>query len=934
MSNPHDYNPQPRRRRADRHRPEGAAEAPRRAAYPPEEAAPMPLGGYDAATPPPAQPAPGMRPAPRVYQEEDYAPPRRDPEPYRQSGGYDDAYDEDDPPRRRWPAALAGLIFLAIALLAGSYFLIPKNADGILGKARKAAATVVDGGLKLVGLGKKEPPKLIKFETPEEQVYTGVKTVFTFTADRPVEGVRVLNAAGVPITGAALPVDQPDNKIWTLSAVMDEPMSGTLSAGIQSGGIWYQTDKALTLTVVRPSPEPSPAPTPEPVATPLPAPAETALPAEAPAAASPAAGNAQESASPVPVSQLLPVFTPAPQPVQQTPPPEFPEEEIPDDMMVSEEGAGFYPEETDEMPADDLMAAAEPQPLYPETQAEALPVAEPVAEPAAETMPETLPAAESAAEPLPEAPPEALPEAPPEPLPTATPAPLLTAQAAEGAAPGKLGITDDVFQGAKKQSGYSRETPINMPVGSAYTVYEGGVFTFRGNALRQNAAFGTASLALKQLTTQWQTDLGSIRTSDSGTLYGLGWTGQPAIVKWSVEIRDMMNLSEEKKAVKALKEVIAAGQDGKVYFVDLNDGVKTREPIDVGFPLKGSVSVDTQGRPIIAFGQGISKLAKKTGAIGFHVYNLIDQKQLMFINGRQSEKQKQYSTNGAFDGTALFDLNSDSLVVAGENGLLYTVKLNSVFDYLDKKTITLDPQTTYLRSKTSKQKDPTVSIESSVAMYGPYAYVADRQGILRCVDTTSMQTVWAFDTGDNTDATVALDFDANGSLGLYTGTTVFTRSKRDKSAVIRRIDALSGEKVWEQKVEAAYDKDERSGVKASPVIGQHSIGHLVFFTVNETSEGATLLAMDKQTGAVAWKMPVAGGAVSSPVAVYDEGGQAVIIQAALDGKVYMFDGLSGQVHYTLDLGGRIEASPAVYNDMLVLATSGRDNHKLYGIRIE
>ncbi|MGI6688063.1 MAG: PQQ-binding-like beta-propeller repeat protein [Christensenellales bacterium] len=921
MSNPYQNQSPPRRRRADRHYPERADEAPRRAAFPPEEEqAPMPLVGYDAATRPrPQAPqAPDMRPAPRVYQEEDYAPPRRDPEPYRRDHYNDDYYD-DDPPPRRWPAVLAGLLVLVIALLAASYFLIPQNATGILGKAKKVASTVVDGGLNLVGLGKKEPPTLIKFETPETQVYTGVKTVFTFTADGPIEGVRVLNAAGVPIMGAALPVDQPDNKVWTFSAVIDEPISGALTAGIQFNDTWYQTDKSLNLTVISPSPEPTPVPTPEPTLEPTPEPAPEATPEPVTEVTPLVVGVALETPTPVPVSQLLPVFTPAPEPVAEVIPPEFPEEDIPEDMLVYEDATALYPEEAAELPAeelpDDMVAAEEPQPLYPEEQA-----AEPQPLYPEEQAAETMPVAEPVAEVIPEI--------------QATPEPLLTVQAAEGAAPGKLGIAEDVWQGAKKQSGYSRETPINMGHGSAYTIYEGGVFTFRGDAFRQNAAFGNATLNLKQLTTLWESEMGSMRTGDSGTLYGMGWTGQPAIIKWSVEIRDMMNLNEDKKAVKALKEVIAAGQDGKVYFVDLNDGVKTREPIDVGFPLKGSVAVDTQGRPIIAFGQGISKLPSKTGAIGLHVYNLIDQKQLMFLNGRRTDKQKQYSTNGAFDGTALFDLNSDSMVVAGENGLLYTIKLNSVFDYLDKKTITLDPQTIYLRSKTSKQKDPTVSVESSVAMYGPYAYYADRQGILRCVDTTSMQTLWAFDTGDNTDATVALELDGNGGLGLYTGTTVFARLRRDKNAVIRRMDALTGEVVWEQKVEAAYDKEERSGVKASPVVGQNSIGHLVIFTVNETAKGATVLAMDKQTGNIAWQMPIAGGAISSPVAVYDEGGQAVIIQAALDGKVYMLDGLTGQIHHTLDLGGRIEASPAVYNDVLVIATSSRDNHKLYGIRIE
>ncbi|MDD4081241.1 MAG: PQQ-binding-like beta-propeller repeat protein [Eubacteriales bacterium] len=902
MSNSNDNKQKPRRRRADRHYPEGVNEAPRRAAYPPEEEAPMPLVGYDAAKPRQAPPAPGMRPAPRVYQEEDYAPPRRDPEPYRQDAYAAHDYYEDEP-RRRWPRVLAALLALVIIAFAASYFLIPQDAGGILGQARKTATTVVNGGLNLVGLGKKAPPTLIKFETAEEEVYTGVKTVFTFTADGPLEGVRVLNGAGVPLTGSALPVDQPDNKVWTFSSVMGESISGTLTAGIMYDGTWYHTDKSLFLTVVQPTPAPTPVPTLEP--TPEPTPEPTLEPTLEPTPQpSPAAlAVIQDPPTPVPVQQLLPVFTPAAQ-AEELPAPEFPEEEIPEDMLVSEDFAEFYPEEA-------AQDEPEPQEL---SGGDMAAIAEMPTEAAAvEELPTPAPAAEA--------------------IPTAAPQPILSVQAAEGAQPSALGMVDDAYQGGRKLSDYTRTQPLNVPGGAAYTSYDGGVFTFRGDAMRQNAAFGTTPLYLKQLTIQWQTELGSLRTSDSGTLYGLGWTGQPAIVKWAVEVRDMMNLTEDKKAVKALKEVIAAGQDGKVYFFDLNDGVATREPIDVGFPLKGSVAVDTQGRPIIAFGQGISRLPNKTGAIGYYIYNLIDQTQLHFINGRQSDDQRQYSTNGAFDGTALFDLSSDSMVVAGENGLLYTVKLNTVFDFLDKKTITVDPEMVYLRSKAGRQNDNTVSIESSAAMYGPYAYVADKQGILRCVDTTIMKTLWAFDTGDNTDATIALDLEGD-NLALYTGTTVFVRLRRDGNAVIRRVDALTGEEVWQHKVAAKSTNDERGGMKASPVIGQNSAGHLVYFTVNETPDGGSILALDKASGAVAWQMPIRSGAVSSPVAVYDEAGQAVIIQAGNDGTLYMMDALTGQVYNTLDLGGPVEGSPAVYNDMLVIATSGRDNHNIYGIRIE
>ena len=897
MSNPYENQQKPRRRRADRHHPEGVNTAPRRAGFPPEEEAPMPLVGYDAAPPRKASPAPGMRPAPREYQEADYAPPRRDPAPYRQDAYAANDYDEFEP-RRRWPKVLSALLVLVIAVFAASYFLIPQDAGGILGQARKTADTVVNGGLNLVGLGKKAPPTHIKFETAEDEVYAGVKTVFTFTADGPLEGVRVLNGAGVPLTGSALPVDQPDNKVWTFSSVMGEPVSSTLTAGIMYDDTWYHTDKSLFLTVVQPSPVPTPEPTPEPTPAPTPEPTLEALMEPSPAPL--AVIQETPAPTPVPVQLLLPVFTPMPQ-AEEAPEIEFPEEEIPEDMLVSEDFTALYPEDTaqntPEPQENDLAAIAEAT-----TEA-----------PIAEERPTQAPAAEV--------------------IPAAPPQPLLTAQAADSAAPSALGMVDDAYQGGRKLSDYTRAEPLNVPGGDAYTVYDGGVFTFRGDAMRQNAAFGTAPLGLKQMTVQWQTELGSLRTSDSGTLYGLGWSGQPAIVKWAVEVRDMMNLSEDKKAVKALKEVIAAGQDGKVYFFDLNDGVATREPIDVGFPLKGSVAVDTQGRPIIAFGQGISKLPGETGAIGYYLYNLIDQTRLYFINGRQSDDQRQYSTNGAFDGTALFDHRSDSMVVAGENGLFYTVKLNTVFDFLDKKTITVDPETIYLRSKAGRQNDNTVSIESSVAMYGPYAYVADKQCILRCIDTTSMKTLWAFDTGDNTDATISLELEGD-RLALYTGTTVFTRLRRDGNAVIRRVDALTGEEVWQQAVAAKSTNDERGGVKASPVVGKNSAGHLVYFTVNETPDGGTILALDKATGAVAWQMPIRSGAVSSPVAVYDEAGQAVIIQAGNDGMLYMMDALTGQVYSTLDLGGPVEGSPAVYNDMLVIATSGRNNHNLYGIRIE
>ena len=63
-------------------------------------------------------------------------------------------------------------------------------------------------------------------------------------------------------------------------------------------------------------------------------------------------------------------------------------------------------------------------------------------------------------------------------------------------------------------------------------------------------------------------------------------------------------------------------------------------------------------------------------------------------------------------------------------------------------------------------------------------------------------------------------------------------------------------------------------------------------------------------------------------------GKSWIIQADQTGRLYLLDGLTGQIRSTLALGGEIQASPAVYNDMLVIGTCSKENANMYGIRIQ
>ncbi len=51
-----------------------------------------------------------------------------------------------------------------------------------------------------------------------------------------------------------------------------------------------------------------------------------------------------------------------------------------------------------------------------------------------------------------------------------------------------------------------------------------------------------------------------------------------------------MNIDDKFKSKENFTEVIYASLDGKVYFLDLETGEKSRSVINVGNPIKGSLS--------------------------------------------------------------------------------------------------------------------------------------------------------------------------------------------------------------------------------------------------------------------------------------------------------------------------------------------------------
>ena len=59
---------------------------------------------------------------------------------------------------------------------------------------------------------------------------------------------------------------------------------------------------------------------------------------------------------------------------------------------------------------------------------------------------------------------------------------------------------------------------------------------------------------------------------------------------------------------------------------------------------------------------------------------------------------------------------------------------------------------------------------------------------------------------------------------------------------------------------------------------------------------------------------------SSPVALYTADGTAYVVVCDTAGKAILLNGATGEIYSKLDLGGLVEASPAAYENTLVVGT--------------
>lgn len=496
--------------------------------------------------------------------------------------------------------------------------------------------------------------------------------------------------------------------------------------------------------------------------------------------------------------------------------------------------------------------------------------------------------------------------------------------------PANLIASAEVIRNGELCADYQAAEPISFGDGGDYTALA-GIVTFRGDNFRSGAAYGTASLTEKKLKQRWTVNSSSLQAPDGEVWTGSGWTGQPLIVTWPKETRQVMNLKDWAKAQESLTEVVYATMDGHVYFLELETGKATRDPLFLGFTFKGAGALDPRGYPILYVGAGYNSTK---GAGRAMAVSLIDGSVLYEFGASDGYALRAWSM---YDASPLVDAETDQLIYPGENGILYIVKLNTQYDEA-AGTLAMSPDEPvrwrYCGTRTGQQY--WVGMEASPVIWGEHLIIGDNGGNLMCLNLNTLKLVWVQDVLDDTNCTPVLELE-DGHPYVYVSTSFHAgwRAAENSTATVPvwKIDAVNGEIVWQTDYTCYTQSGVSGGVQGTIALGKNKLSNLIFVPVARTGSNAStgkLAALDKQTGEAVWTFDTAVYSWSSPVDFYDAEGNGYLIYCTSGGYMYLLDGASGEKLDAIDLSGNIEASAAVFNNMVVV---GHRSQKIFGIEL-
>lgn len=532
----------------------------------------------------------------------------------------------------------------------------------------------------------------------------------------------------------------------------------------------------------------------------------------------------------------------------------------------------------------------------------------------------------------------------PSPTPTPTPTPRPTPYFVAESNPEQYGFVPHVeVDGVEVDANsFQRPEPITFPDASSYNEVK-GILTFRGNNWRNQSSTDTVNLTEFKLREVWSSSIGALeKGSASGNWSGCGWTGQPLIVQWPEATRKVMNLYDWAKAKADLVEVIYPTEDGNIYFYDLETGQKTRDTIVMRVPFKGTGSVDPRGYPLLYIGSG-DEYENDSQKARAYIISLINGT-VLYEFGKQGTDSFAKRNWYAYDSAPIVDAETDTLIYPGENGIVYTMRLNSVFN-ATLGSVSVDPSNvvkfrydannSYTEIDVADSAHKWLGYEGSCVAWNGFLYLSSNDGLFQCIDLNTMQIKWVADTLDDTNGSPVLDVLSDTEAYLYVGTSLHFNKDSNNTGIAPffKINAMTGEIVRQYGLTVHTVSGVSGGIQSTAVVGQKALSKLVYISIARypNKDDGILVALDKETFEVVWSKDMRYS-WSSPAVVYDQSGMGYIIQADSVGNIYLLDGLSGEVKDKIaPTDSNFEASPAIFGNMLVVGCRG--DQTIFGIRL-
>jgi hypothetical protein len=160
-----------------------------------------------------------------------------------------------------------------------------------------------------------------------------------------------------------------------------------------------------------------------------------------------------------------------------------------------------------------------------------------------------------------------------------------------------------------------------------------GIFAFRKN-LRRDASYGgriKGTPSQVEIAWAFETAYDTTHTKFGTWGGGSGWTGQPLYVNWADEQQaDFRKSSHGLTADFGPEEIIVGSLCGKGYFINYQTGKASRQPLDLGNVVKGTVSLDPEYYNLYV-GQGVPRQA---GPFGCQVFAPFEARTHLLLRSR------------------------------------------------------------------------------------------------------------------------------------------------------------------------------------------------------------------------------------------------------------------------------------------------------------